>query len=85
MRSPGRAPIRVERAFWKKIAEAPASYTTASPFATLLIGNRLLSLPGSGKEVRQFANSPALVTEWLALTGLDPDTRRPRRQRTPPS
>ncbi len=27
----------------------------ASPFATLLVGNRLLSLPGSQKEVRQFA------------------------------
>lgn len=33
---------------------APA-YTKASPFATLLVGNRLLSLPGSRKEVRQFA------------------------------
>ncbi|WP_194920010.1 molybdopterin-dependent oxidoreductase [Catenulispora rubra] len=30
-------------------------YSKASPFATLLVGNRLLSLPGSGKEVRQFA------------------------------
>ncbi|WP_405828404.1 molybdopterin-dependent oxidoreductase [Streptomyces sp. NBC_00105] len=30
-------------------------YSKASPFATLLIGNRLLSLPGSRKEVRQFA------------------------------
>ncbi|MER8187157.1 molybdopterin-dependent oxidoreductase [Kitasatospora sp. NPDC094015] len=29
-------------------------YSKASPFATLLIGNRLLSLPGSAKEVRQF-------------------------------
>ncbi|WP_035844283.1 bifunctional nitrate reductase/sulfite reductase flavoprotein subunit alpha [Kitasatospora azatica] len=40
-------------------AEAPpsalATYSKASPFATLLIGNRLLSLPGSQKEVRQFA------------------------------
>jgi sulfite reductase (NADPH) flavoprotein alpha-component len=37
---------------------APADctgYTKTSPFATLLIGNRLLSLPGSQKEVRQFA------------------------------
>ncbi|MFE7511044.1 molybdopterin-dependent oxidoreductase [Streptomyces sp. NPDC057540] len=32
-----------------------APYTKASPFPTLLIGNRLLSLPGSQKEVRQFA------------------------------
>ncbi|WP_225830519.1 bifunctional nitrate reductase/sulfite reductase flavoprotein subunit alpha [Streptomyces sp. NK08204] len=36
-------------------ASAPAGYSKASPFATLLIGNRLLSLPGSEKEVRQFA------------------------------
>ncbi|MFJ9517875.1 molybdopterin-dependent oxidoreductase [Kitasatospora sp. NPDC101801] len=34
---------------------APKGYSKASPFATLLIGNRLLSLPGSQKEVRQFA------------------------------
>ncbi|MGV9269135.1 molybdopterin-dependent oxidoreductase [Kitasatospora sp. NPDC003701] len=34
---------------------APTGHTKASPFATLLIGNRLLSLPGSQKEVRQFA------------------------------
>ncbi|MCM2424814.1 molybdopterin-dependent oxidoreductase [Streptomyces sp. RKAG337] len=73
---------------------APAAFSKASPFATLLIGNRLLSLPGSQKEVRQFAfdtrgaelayeagdalgvwpvNGSALVAEWLALTGLDPD------------
>ncbi|MGW1893050.1 molybdopterin-dependent oxidoreductase [Streptomyces sp. NPDC002004] len=36
-------------------APAPAGFTRASPFATLLVGNRLLSLPGSQKEVRQFA------------------------------
>ncbi|MFI8511838.1 molybdopterin-dependent oxidoreductase [Streptomyces sp. NPDC085460] len=37
-------------------AAAPTpSYTKASPFPTLLVGNRLLSLPGSQKEVRQFA------------------------------
>ncbi|QHC22980.1 bifunctional nitrate reductase/sulfite reductase flavoprotein subunit alpha [Streptomyces sp. GS7] len=36
-------------------AAAPAGHTKASPFATLLVGNRLLSLPGSEKEVRQFA------------------------------
>ncbi|GAA1953304.1 bifunctional nitrate reductase/sulfite reductase flavoprotein subunit alpha [Kitasatospora viridis] len=34
---------------------APAGPSKASPFATLLIGNRVLSLPGSQKEVRQFA------------------------------
>ncbi|MFD8463653.1 molybdopterin-dependent oxidoreductase [Streptomyces cyaneofuscatus] len=37
------------------VAAAPAGYTKASPLATLLVGNRLLSLPGSQKEVRQFA------------------------------
>ncbi|MFF9340573.1 molybdopterin-dependent oxidoreductase [Streptomyces sp. NPDC014773] len=31
------------------------SFSKASPFPTLLVGNRLLSLPGSQKEVRQFA------------------------------
>lgn len=36
-------------------APVPAGHTRTSPFATLLVGNRLLSLPGSGKEVRQFA------------------------------
>ncbi|MGW6918696.1 molybdopterin-dependent oxidoreductase [Kitasatospora sp. NPDC054939] len=35
-------------------APAPAGHKS-SPFATLLVGNRLLSLPGSQKEVRQFA------------------------------
>lgn len=76
-------------------ASAPSSgHSKASPFATLLVGNRLLSLPGSQKEVRQFAfdtrdgelayeagdalgiwpaNGSALVAEWLALTGLDPE------------
>ncbi|MET8825631.1 bifunctional nitrate reductase/sulfite reductase flavoprotein subunit alpha [Streptomyces sp. NPDC004610] len=34
---------------------APTGHSKSSPFATLLMGNRLLSLPGSGKEVRQFA------------------------------
>ncbi|WP_371501679.1 molybdopterin-dependent oxidoreductase [Kitasatospora sp. NBC_00374] len=36
-------------------AERGSGYTRTSPFATLLIGNRLLSLPGSAKEVRQYA------------------------------
>ncbi|MEU1279781.1 bifunctional nitrate reductase/sulfite reductase flavoprotein subunit alpha [Streptomyces sp. NPDC005805] len=74
-------------------AAAPAPPSRTSPFTTLLVGNRLLSLPGSQKEVRQFAfdtrggelayetgdalgvwpaNNTGLVTEWLALTGLDP-------------
>ncbi|MFF1874654.1 flavodoxin domain-containing protein, partial [Kitasatospora herbaricolor] len=81
----------------KSAAPAGSGYSKTSPFATLLIGNRVLSLPGSGKEVRQFAfdtrggehgdlgyeagdalgvwpaNCPDLVTEWLAVTGLDPD------------
>ncbi|MFE8936242.1 molybdopterin-dependent oxidoreductase [Streptomyces sp. NPDC007872] len=36
-------------------AARTGEYTKASPFATLLVGNRLLSLPGSRKEVREFA------------------------------
>ncbi|GAB2868103.1 bifunctional nitrate reductase/sulfite reductase flavoprotein subunit alpha [Streptomyces deserti] len=60
-----------------------------------LVGNRLLSLPGAGKEVRRFTfdtsgtdltyeagdalgvrpvNAPALVDEWLAVTGADAST-----------
>ncbi|MGV9691582.1 molybdopterin-dependent oxidoreductase [Streptomyces sp. NPDC003444] len=75
-------------------AARSGEYTKASPFPTLLVGNRLLSLPGSQKEVRQFAfdtrdgelayeagdalgvwpvNGGGTVSEWLALTGLDPD------------
>lgn len=36
-------------------AATPGGFTRAAPFPTLLVGNRLLSLPGSQKEVRQFA------------------------------
>ncbi|GAB7111069.1 hypothetical protein JCM4814A_93870 [Streptomyces phaeofaciens JCM 4814] len=36
-------------------APAPAGCTKASLFATLLVGNTLLSLPGSQQEVRRFA------------------------------
>ncbi|MFD7920459.1 molybdopterin-dependent oxidoreductase [Streptomyces sp. NPDC059740] len=36
-------------------APVPTAYTRDSPFPTLLVGNRLLSLPESQKEVRQFA------------------------------
>ncbi|KOV60654.1 reductase [Streptomyces sp. MMG1121] len=80
---------------------APTAPTAArpsrpAPVAARLTGNRLLSLPGAGKEVRRFtfdtrdsdtalgyeagdalavhpANWPDLVTEWLAVTGLDAD------------
>ncbi|WP_375803477.1 molybdopterin-dependent oxidoreductase [Streptomyces sp. A012304] len=74
-------------------AAAPRSRRPA-PVTARLVGNRLLSLPGSGKEVRRFTfdtrdsetpllyeagdalgvrplNAPDLVTEWLAVTGLD--------------
>ncbi|GHI02143.1 bifunctional nitrate reductase/sulfite reductase flavoprotein subunit alpha [Streptomyces cellostaticus] len=67
-----------------------------APVTARLTGNRLLSLPGAGKEVRRFTfdtrdsdtplayeagdalavhpvNWPQLVTEWLAVTGLDAD------------
>ncbi|WTV58039.1 bifunctional nitrate reductase/sulfite reductase flavoprotein subunit alpha [Streptomyces sp. NBC_00035] len=66
-----------------------------APVTAGLTGNRLLSLPGAGKEVRRFTfdtrdsetplryeagdalgvrpvNSPDIVTEWLAGTGIDP-------------
>ncbi|MFF7648943.1 molybdopterin-dependent oxidoreductase [Streptomyces sp. NPDC007983] len=36
-------------------SKAPARPTKAEPFTTRLTGNRLLSLPGAAKEVRQFA------------------------------
>ncbi|MGW1749279.1 molybdopterin-dependent oxidoreductase [Streptomyces sp. NPDC002092] len=68
-----------------------------APVTARLTGNRLLSLPGAGKEVRRFTfdtrdsespllyeagdalgvrplNSPELVAEWLAVTGLDAET-----------
>ncbi|MGP4050939.1 molybdopterin-dependent oxidoreductase [Streptomyces sp. 2A115] len=68
-----------------------------APVTARLTGNRLLSLPGAGKEVRRFTfdtresetpltyeagdalgvrpvNSPALVREWLEVTGLDAST-----------
>ncbi|WP_414720848.1 molybdopterin-dependent oxidoreductase [Streptomyces sp.] len=83
---PGRAP-----------APAPAPPKKRASVPARLTGNRLLSLPGAGKEVRRFtfdtrdsetpltyeagdalgvrpANSHDLVTEWLAVTGLDPST-----------
>jgi sulfite reductase (NADPH) flavoprotein alpha-component len=68
-----------------------------APATARITGNRLLSLPGAGKEVRRFTfdtrdsdtplvyeagdalavrpvNSPDLVAEWLAVTGLDADS-----------
>ncbi|MFH0516242.1 molybdopterin-dependent oxidoreductase [Streptomyces sp. M41] len=70
---------------------APRSAKPA-PATARLVGNRLLSRPGAGKEVRRFTfdtsgtsltyeagdalgvrpvNSPALVAEWLAVTGVE--------------
>ncbi|GAA2014427.1 bifunctional nitrate reductase/sulfite reductase flavoprotein subunit alpha [Catenulispora yoronensis] len=90
--SPSPPPPTRQPAGRSTASAGPAAFTKTSPFSTLLIGNRLLSLPGSGKEVRQFAfdtrggelayeagdalgvrpaNNAELVTEWLALTGLD--------------
>ncbi|WP_443063516.1 molybdopterin-dependent oxidoreductase [Streptomyces sp. NBC_00663] len=66
-----------------------------APITARLVGNRLLSRPGAGKEVRRFTfdtsgtpltyeagdalgvrpvNSPSLVAEWLAATGVDGST-----------
>ncbi|MGI5378817.1 molybdopterin-dependent oxidoreductase [Streptomyces sp. CA-251387] len=72
--------------------EKPKAKPKPAPTTARLVGNRLLSLPGAGKEVRRFTfdtsgtsltyeagdalgvrpvNSPALVEEWLAVTGVD--------------
>ncbi|MFC8716151.1 molybdopterin-dependent oxidoreductase [Kitasatospora sp. NPDC057198] len=78
-------------------AAAPATSARRATTPARLVGNRLLSGPGSGKEVRRFTfdtgdlglpldyavgdalavhpvNSPALVDEWLAVTGLPGDS-----------
>ncbi|MFI6685544.1 molybdopterin-dependent oxidoreductase [Streptomyces sp. NPDC050485] len=75
-------------------AAAPVRTAKPAPATARLVGNRLLSRPGAGKEVRRFTfdtrdavsplgyetgdalgvhpvNSPDLVAEWLAVTGLD--------------
>ncbi|KMM47068.1 reductase [Cellulomonas sp. A375-1] len=75
---------------------APARATRQRPGGARLVGNRLLSMPGSAKEVREIVldvadsprevsyragdalavrptNASALVDEWLAVTGWDPD------------
>ncbi|KDN74112.1 reductase [Streptomyces olindensis] len=73
----------------------PAGRAKAPVGTARLVGNRLLSKPGAGKEVRRFTfdtsgtdlayeagdalgvrpvNAPALVDEWLAVTGLDAST-----------
>lgn len=75
------------------VAEPKPKPRAKPPVTTArLVGNRLLSGPGAGKEVRRFTfdtsgtsltyeagdalgvrpvNSPALVEEWLAVTGVD--------------
>ncbi|MEU9988926.1 bifunctional nitrate reductase/sulfite reductase flavoprotein subunit alpha [Streptomyces sp. NPDC048045] len=88
--APGPAPAQVPAA---PPAPRPGRPT---PVTARLTGNRLLSLPGAGKEVRRFTfdtrdgdtplvyeagdalavhpvNWPQLVSEWLAVTGLDTD------------
>lgn len=78
------------------VGEAAPRTNRPAPVTARLTGNRLLSLPGAGKEVRRFTfdtrdsdiplryeagdalavhpvNRPELVTEWLAVTGLDAD------------
>ncbi|MFF1543366.1 molybdopterin-dependent oxidoreductase [Streptomyces sp. NPDC058291] len=79
------------------VTAAPPRPGRPAPVTARLAGNRLLSRPGSGKEVRRFTfdtrdsetplvyeagdalgvrplNSPGLVSEWLAVTGLDAHT-----------
>ncbi|MEW1718229.1 bifunctional nitrate reductase/sulfite reductase flavoprotein subunit alpha [Streptomyces sp. NPDC093109] len=51
----GRPPVRPATPAPAVVTTAPAAFTRTAPFATLLIGNKLLSLPGSQKEVRRFA------------------------------
>jgi sulfite reductase alpha subunit-like flavoprotein len=74
------------------VVEKPKARSKPAATTARLVGNRLLSLPGAGKEVRRFTfdtsgtpltyeagdalgvrpvNSPALVEEWLAVTGVD--------------
>jgi NADPH-dependent sulfite reductase flavoprotein alpha-component len=77
----------------KSAAPAAKPRATSKPVTTArLVGNRLLSRAGAGKEVRRFTfdtsgtdlayeagdalgvrpvNAPALVEEWLAVTGVD--------------
>ncbi|SEE62945.1 sulfite reductase [NADPH] flavoprotein, alpha-component [Streptomyces sp. 3213] len=75
--------------------EPPRRAPKPAPALARLVGNRLLSRPGAGKEVRRFTfdtsgtdltygtgdalgvrpvNSPALVDEWLTVTGADAST-----------
>ncbi|HWJ86001.1 MAG TPA: molybdopterin dinucleotide binding domain-containing protein, partial [Cellulomonas sp.] len=77
-------------------ADAPPLATRQHPGEARITRNRLLSLPGSGKEVREIVldvsdsprevvyragdaiavrptNATALVDEWFAVTGWDPD------------
>ncbi|MEV6480065.1 bifunctional nitrate reductase/sulfite reductase flavoprotein subunit alpha [Streptomyces sp. NPDC051576] len=75
--------------------KSPPRTPKPAPVAARLVGNRLLSRPGAGKEVRRFTfdtsgidltyeagdalgvrpvNSPALVEEWLTVTGADAST-----------
>ncbi|WP_217211522.1 bifunctional nitrate reductase/sulfite reductase flavoprotein subunit alpha [Streptomyces sp. AC550_RSS872] len=78
-----------------KPAGKPEAGARPAPATARLVGNRLLSRPGAGKEVRRFTfdtsgtsltyeagdalgvrpvNSPSLVAEWLAVTGVDGST-----------
>ncbi|MEV7084648.1 molybdopterin-dependent oxidoreductase [Streptomyces sp. NPDC093085] len=96
----GGAPVSVRSVPAPALSSAASSSAASPPAApppvtARLTGNRLLSLPGAAKEVREFTfdasdspvplryeagdalavhpvNSPGLVAEWLAVTGLDP-------------
>ncbi|MGW6685056.1 molybdopterin-dependent oxidoreductase [Streptomyces sp. NPDC054961] len=91
----GAAPAWPTAAAPTVLAAAPVRAPKPAPAHGLLTGNRLLSRPGAGKEVRRFTfdtrdsgtslgyeagdalgvhpvNCPGLVSEWLAVTGVDP-------------
>ncbi|MFI9025449.1 molybdopterin-dependent oxidoreductase [Streptomyces sp. NPDC053560] len=94
-KAPGPEPTGPETTPSAPVGSRPGARRPALVTARLA-GNRLLSLPGAGKEVRRFTldtrdsdtplgyeagdalavhplNRAELVTEWLAVTGLDAD------------
>lgn len=90
--APAAAPAAVTVSAAAPVAVKPKSGRKPAATTARLVGNRLLSRAGAGKEVRRFTfdtsgtsltyeagdalgvrpvNSPSLVAEWLAVTGVD--------------